>query len=450
MLICFSFALPLCFDFILSMAAISMRILLCLLLSLAISANAEQTGCTSLTQPSKNAVLSALIDGEKIVANYPTLAAVLKQQDRFKLQIIYTQIDRDQQNDPALTCYTLGLEPERYFYPASTVKLPISLLALEWLNEPQQQAITMFTPMLTDTAFAGQSTAHVDASSASGLPSIAHYIKKILLVSDNDASNRLYELLGQDRLNDRLRQLGLNHALINHRLSTPLTAAQNRQYNPIRFLNADGAIALALPARRSHIEYVNIDQPKLGSGYMADGVLIQQPMDFSNKNRLSLQDLDSIVKRVVFPQLFAANEQFQLTEEQRAFVLRYMSMLPGESKSPYYSKEQYPDNYAKFLMFGGAAQPLPAHIRIFNKTGWAYGHLVDSAYIVDLQNNVEFFLSAVIYTNENDILNDDRYETEQIGLPFLNQLGNYFYQLELKRGKNRKPDLSGLSAIINN
>lgn len=79
---------------------------------------------------------------------------------------------------------------------------------------------------------------------------------------------------------------------------------------------------------------------------MSDGVLIQQPMDFSNKSRLSLQDLDSIVKRVVSPKLFAGNEQFQLTDQQGAFVLRYMSILAGESKSPYYSKEQYPDNYS--------------------------------------------------------------------------------------------------------
>lgn len=431
------------------MAVISMRILSCLLLALTISANAEETGCASSTQPSKNAELSEIIGDEKIGAKYPTLAAVLKEPDRFKLQIIYTQIDRDKQNNAALSCYTLGLEPERYFYPASTVKLPISLLALEWLNEPQQKAITMFSPMLTDTAFDGQSEAHVDISSASGLPSIAHYIKKILLVSDNDASNRLYELLGQDRLNDRLRQLGLNQALINHRLSIALTPAQNRQYNPIRFLGSGGAVALALPARISQLEYVNIEQPKLGHGYMSDGVLIQQPMDFSIKNRLSLQDLDSIVKRVVFPQLFAINKQFQITEEQRAFILRYMSMLPGESEFPHYSREEYPDNYSKFLMFGGGAQALPANIRIFNKTGWAYGHLIDSAYIVDLANNVEFFLSAVIYTNQNDILNDDQYETEQIGLPFLNELGNFIYQHELSRAKNRTPDLSYLHRIIN-
>lgn len=426
-----------------------MRIFSYMFLLLAFNISAEGIGCASLTQSSKCSVLNELIDAEKVAANYPNLAAVFNEQDRFKLQVIYTQIDRDQQNNPTFSYYTLALDPERYFYPASTVKLPISLLALEWLNEPQQEAITMFSPMLTDTAFEGQSEAHVDASSASGLPSIAHYIKKILLVSDNDGSNRLYELLGQDRLNDRLRQLGLNHALINHRLSIPLSAEQNRQYNPIRFLQPDGSVALALPARTSQSQYVNIDNPKLGTGYMSNGTLIQSPMDFSNKNRLSLQDLDSIVKRVVFPQLFAANEQFQITEEQRAFVLRYMSMLPGESEFPHYSKEEYPDNYSKFLMFGGNAQSLPAHIRIFNKTGWAYGHLVDSAYIVDLENSVEFFLSAVIYTNQNDILNDDQYETEQIGLPFLNELGTFIYQHELNRAKSRTPDLSYLQKIIN-
>lgn len=426
-----------------------MRILLCVLLLTALSINAAETACTTLTQSSACGSLSKLFDSKEVAKDYPVMAAVLKDPERFKLQVIYTQINRDKQNNPSVSYYTLGLDPERYFYPASTVKLPISLLALEWLNEPRQSAVTMFSPMLTDVAAEGQSAAHNDKTSASGLPSIAHYIKKILLVSDNDASNRLYELLGQERLNDRLRQLGLNHTLINHRLSIPLSAEQNRQYNPIRFLRSDGSVALALPARTSQSQYVNIDNPKLGIGYMSEGVLIQSPMDFSNKNCLSLQDLDGIVKRIVFPQLFIGTEQFQITEEQRAFVLRYMSMLPGESDFPHYSKEAYPDNYSKFFMFGGNAQSLPAHIRIFNKTGWAYGHLIDSAYIVDLENGVEFFLSAVIYTNQNDILNDDKYETEQIGLPFLNELGNILYQYELTRAKSRQPDLSYLNKIIN-
>ena len=64
-------------------------------------------------------------------------------------------------------------------------------------------------------------------------------------------------------------------------------------------------------------------------------------------------------------------------------------------------------------------RPMPNHIRVFNKVGVAYGYVIDNAYIVDLEAGVEFMLSAIIYTNEDGIFNDDKYEYETIALPFM-------------------------------
>ena len=378
---------------------------------------------------------------------YPILDAVMANPEPYRVQVLYTQVDRDRNNSPMLSHYQFGLDESRYFYPASTVKLPISLLALEWLAEQGVDGLTAETSMLTDAATASQTAAHRDPTAESGIPSIAHYIKKILLVSDNDASNRLYELLGQDYINKRLAAKGLRHTLINHRLSTPLSEEENRQYNPIRFVGVDGGTLLSLPARRSEYRYANAGQPKLGEAYIAAGERIDSPMDFTAKNRLSLGDLDSVIKRLIFPELFARDEKFNLREEDRALVLRYMSMLPPDSSSPAYDSAEYPDNYSKFLMFGGEARELPEHIKIFNKTGWAYGHVIESAYIVDLQNQVEFFLSAVIYANENETLNDDDYQIDEVAIPFMRELGNFIYQHELKRNRAVKPDLAALRRV---
>jgi len=51
----------------------------------------------------------------------------------------------------------------------------------------------------------------------------------------------------------------------------------------------------------------------------------------------------------------------------------------------------------------------------------------------------------VVYVNEDQILNDDKYETESIGLPFFAQLGEYLYQRELKREKQIPADLRRFS-----
>ena len=49
------------------------------------------------------------------------------------------------------------------------------------------------------------------------------------------------------------------------------------------------------------------------------------------------------------------------------------------------------------------------------------------------RNDIRFIISATILVNDNQIFNDDTYEYEQIGIPFLAQLGREFYEQEKER-----------------
>ena len=100
--------------------------------------------------------------------------------------------------------------------------------------------------------------------------------------------------------------------------------------------------------------------------------------------------------------------------------------------------------YSKFLFYGMEGENLTPDIRIFNKTGDAYGHMLDIAYLVDFKNKIEFFVSAVIYCNSDGILNDDRYDYVSTGLPFLKNLGRVLYDYELKRERKNKPNFSSI------
>lgn len=71
----------------------------------------------------------------------------------------------------------------------------------------------------------------------------------------------------------------------------------------------------------------------------------------------------------------------------------------------------------------------------------AYGFLVDAAYFADFGNNIEFLLSAVIYCNSDGIFNDDKYDYDKTGFPFLKNLGRVVYDYELKRQRKKAPDL---------
>ena len=104
-----------------------------------------------------------------------------------------------------------------------------------------------------------------------------------------------------------------------------------------------------------------------------------------------------------------------------------------------YDTTEFFDGFTKFFLFRAAKSKVPSHIKYYNKPGWSYGFLTDAAYIVDLKNKVEFMLSAVIYVNSDGVLNDDKYEYEQIGYPFFKEVGEIIYEYELKRDRKYKP-----------
>ncbi|MDN3203877.1 serine hydrolase [Algoriphagus sediminis] len=373
---------------------------------------------------------------------YPVLEEVLENPDKYKVQILYTQLDRNEHGIPLMTEFPFNLDDERYFYPASTVKLPVAILALEWLEEQNIEGLDANTTMLTDSIHPSQVPAYVDLSAEDSLPSIAQYIKKILLVSDNDAYNRLYELLGQDYINSKLAEKGMNHTVINHRLSFRATPEENRMFNPIRFVNKDGELIHEIPARTEEKVYSNSAQPIIGKAYYLGDSLIEEGMDFTFKNKFAISDLSGTVKRIMFPMAFPDMERFNINEEHRNLILKYMSMLPGESDYPNYPVEEYWDTYSKFYLDGNDKRGLRKSLRLFNKTGQAYGHLLDGSYYVDFDNGIEFFVAAVIYVNEDETLNDDVYEYEEIAFPFFAELGDYLYDIEMSREKLVPADFS--------
>jgi len=180
-----------------------------------------------------------------------------------------------------------------------------------------------------------------------------------------------------------------------------------------------------------------------GIGFIRNDTLIEDAMDFSYKNFYPLTAQQEVLKAFLFPSSVAPSKRFDISEDDRNFVLQYMSQLPTETWYPPYAKDTaYFPAYGKFLMFGSDRKEIPQNIRIFNKIGNAYGYLIDNAYIVDFDNGIEFMLSAVIATNTDQIYNDGKYAYEKLGYPFMRNLGKLVYHYELTRPRPRMPDLS--------
>ncbi|MDQ3550501.1 MAG: class A beta-lactamase-related serine hydrolase, partial [Bacteroidota bacterium] len=320
------------------------------------------------------------------------------------------------------------------------VKFPVALLALQKINELNIPGLDEHATFITGASQPWQTETYNEPSSEDGRPTIAHYIKQILLVSDNEAFNRLYEFLGQQYINNSLHQMGYMETRILHRLQVSLTDDQNRITNPIKFYDTSGKLLYEQPQVQSSLQY-NIDTILLGKGFMRKGKLVDKSFDFTIKNKLTLPDLHSMLQSIIFPSSVPQLQRFNLNEQQYKWLYKYMSMKPAESVYPSYDST-YTDAYVKFLMYGGSGSISDPGIRIFNKVGDAYGFLTDAAYIVDFKNGVEFLLSATVYTNENEIFNDDQYEYNTVGFPFMKKLGEVIYEYELNRQKKNIPDLT--------
>ncbi|MEO6171704.1 MAG: hypothetical protein ABIP02_01165, partial [Arenimonas sp.] len=137
----------------------------------------------------------------------------------------------------------------------------------------------------------------------------------------------------------------------------------------------------------------------------------------------------------IFPEAVHVSQRWKIPVEWRDDILKEMGRYPRESSDPVYPSPEYYDGFAKFFVLGDSKQEAQEGYRAYGKIGEAYGYLTDSSYIVDKNTGVECFLSAVIHCNPDGIYNDDQYDYEEVGLPFLAALGKSMLAFEASRNK---------------
>lgn len=370
--------------------------------------------------------------------------SITSQPNKYRVQIIYTQIIRDKKNLPHFKEFTYRLNPIEYFYPASTVKMPLAILALEKINNLKIKGLTKYTMMTYDSVTGRQETILNNPYSIDGKQTIAQAIKEVFLVSDNNAANRLFEFIGQEQIHTGLAAKGYTNAFIRNRLEISRKGDENRQTQGINFFDDAGKLIYQQAPLYNKQPLPNYNV-LIGNGYLdKNDSLINEPLNFSEKNRIYLNDLHQILRSIIFPDQTPEKHRFNLTTEDRKFLLKWMSSSPTASTYPTYDTSYYYANITKFLLAGADRTPLPLEIKIFNKAGDAYGFLLDNAYIIDTKQKVEFLVSAVIYCNEDGLLNDNKYDYDTVGLPFMKNLGQLLYNYELKRKKGVLPNFDNL------
>lgn len=391
----------------------------------------------SFSQPKTDVFLQQILSTN----NNPVFKQVLHQPETYRLQIIYTEINRDKNNTPHFKNYYFHHDPKLYFNPASLVKMPLAFLSLEKMAGLNKKGINKYTTLHFDSSYTGQKALYTDSSSITGLPSLAHFIKRAFLISENDPYNRMYQFVGQGTINRNLHQKGYRGVRITRQFMG-LTPEQNRHTNGIRFLAPNGSVIYNQPPAYNTDSFDFSQRIEAGSAHFnRNDSLVNEPFDFTMHNNLPLQDAQQMLQSVLFPSSVPPKQRFRLSKNDNTFLYRYLSQFPSETSFPKYDTSLFYDSYVKFF-FRDSSHHLPQGVRVFNKVGWSYGFLTDVSYVVDFINGLEFMLAATLYVNSDGVLNDNKYEYNSTGYPFLYQLGQTIYSYELQRPRKYKPDLS--------
>lgn len=359
----------------------------------------------------------------------PRLTAVLDERETYRAQIAIAEVVPDGHGSFGLRRGFLG-DPDVYFYPASSIKTAgavAALLELNALNAEHGTAFGLDTELTYRALFEDEFDEDIDASHVDGgRITIGHELRKLSIVSDNRAYNRFYELVGQDRLDAWMEAAGFPGFHLVHRLSEFRSPEDNRRFPQVELSDPHTGERYVFNERTSSIlpQPSEISGLDTGRAHLAGGERAERPLDFRQKNRVPLVELQDFLVELVRPEVDTGRLGFpSLTIDQRAFLLEAMAELPKDSADPIYDPERYPDDYVKFLLPGLREVRDDGRWRIYNKVGLAYGFTIENAYVEDRTTGRGLFVAATLYTNPNEVLNDGVYGYDELAFPFYAGLG---------------------------
>lgn len=374
---------------------------------------------------------AASLDLEPLLRSGGTaLRQAVDRAPELRLQVLIAEVDDAQGGPPILRRHGFRVDAE-YFYPASSIKLCAAVAALQEVERLEaSQAATKLAeaPLEIAPLFAGDFAQTNDPSHlVGGRITVAQEVRKLALVSDNQAFNRLYDFVGHEPLNRAMHVLGLPSAVINHRLSDP-RAVPDQHASAAVTLRPPGHAPVAVPARISPLRLTNTaPRLRVGQAFLRGDQRVDESMDFAGRNGIALVDLQNLLVKVVRPDVALPGSPLRLTPEHRALLVGALTEYPRESADPRYPAKDYPDDYCKFLL-PGVRRVFPAtepgrRVEITGKIGRAYGFTVENCALRNPTTGRTVFVTAVLYTNADGVLNDDRYEYAEVADPVLADLG---------------------------
>ncbi len=363
-------------------------------------------------------------------ASDPRWTAWLAQAEAMRLQILVTVVT---ETGPWQT-HALRVDAE-YFYPASAIKTFLAIAALRTLSRKAGEEIALGSRILRCAEKKPgcqppkededpDQPAEEDKRKHNPKLRVGDEIRKLLSYSDNDSYNRLYDIVGHAELNQEMRAMGFDSVRFHHRMSAP--AEESRQTLRV-VVRPPGKAALELEKRTS----TEAPPPtparalEVGTAYRDRTGLVAKPLDFANKNFVSLRDLQRVNVSLLFPERPEA-APLDLSEAQRAHLV---SSMTTSFKNRKHAAEHSPLAPGVLDTIGDKG------VRYVGKSGRAYGFHLENAFLQHEASRRAFFVTVTVYSNPDGVMNDDDYGYDEVTRPLLASLGAALAKELLGRGE---------------
>ena len=270
---------------------------------------------TALPEAETNSVLLQTDVDSTTVRDILFRSELLEQMERWNGKALFAKLDETQSPHRFRYYYHNSLYQDtnnnalqdpgdaNFFNPASLVKLPLAALALE---------------TLTNKGLSRQAEYRVVGSDY--WHRFEDDIRRALVISDNDATNRLILWLGFNRINSRFVDKGFFDLAINR-------------------LMLDQGTLVSSPAFEVRFNGVVTQQPEMS--------VTAEPSCYETRENIgncaSANDLVQGFMQINQPEYFPADEGFLLSPSDRAWLQSTMSHTPREEGF------DYPDDYCRFL-----------------------------------------------------------------------------------------------------
>jgi hypothetical protein len=366
---------------------------------------------------------------QRLMQGPEILRKVVAQAERYNLQILLTEIEAPLSASPQFRQSAFHVRDEIYFNPASTVKLPTAIFAMERLDAIRKEGITEETVLSMDRKGSPCLISRQELYPGAEVPlNLKNLILSALVVSEDEAYNALFDWNGRAYMNQRLKTCGYLNARILQKFQAGCGPEQHQLTPEIQFKDPQGNLIYRINPQKdsTNWDWPEVNQTQVGIAWKASSGEILSARDFKGSNLLSLSDLHRMMTALFHPESVPDSHRFNLSRSSDRLLKSALRLKPSESGISRFKYKPYHESITCYFFCGqNPSVREPEELEVYNIVGQAYGFLTECAYVLDRKRDKAWILSATLYVNQNGVLNDGVYEYVQTGFPFMKALSEW-------------------------